>query len=305
MAIDYDEKFYARNKMKEYIRNNGIVPIISDKFLYIYKFSPIENIQDVIKHMHDKYDGENYCINHRIKSYSSLYFEGKWYFNHKLSPNIIRTEPLSIEEYKCLFKNYKDRYESLKKRVPYIDYNCSDSFVPTLYRFQTLDEYIEEDVENFEKRYYVQLSRLAKLLELVSVDFDIDIIYKIFKEARNKCDEDEDIIYLGSKYWTLGGMPFTNIEKSMECEELGKCFKTFMSSFNIECIFCKHVDTVTESEYFEFMGDYSEDLKKEFISFSDHYGLCDYLNSHIKFLINETKEKESEKKLTKLIKSNE
>lgn len=228
-------------RMKYIFRTKGLIPIVEDNKLSIYKVTANSNLSKLIEeyknNMMDKYDEVL-----QYDKYEKEYKKAE-YYNLPFYTDMLSHRQSTPEE---LFKYFNmDKSENEK-------------------------ESLQDKVRDYVTCTFKRDSKLAKIIkhigyEQIDLDYIASIVYDFLYSI--KIDFSTGVSILAGTRIDLEKMPFTNKEKELSEDEKMSTIIKIISAFDIECVYIEELNKISDFLLGCIFGEIS---REDAINFSEH-----------------------------------
>lgn len=257
---------------KDTIKSKGILPILEDGKLFVYKISGnrslIELSNDYKENMFDIY--KKVVLNdQKFKSdiCSSSYLP---FFR-----NMLNCRPSTPEEIweKFNLDDEQSRKEFIEKNAREVEIHIPvDDIVYTKgYRKEEIQEIVQRISHDCVTCIFKRNSKLSVIIDFIGVKnyFDLDFIASLVYEFlySKSVNFSTGITILREERRKIDEMQFTDKERSLSEDEKISIINNIIDAFNIELVYCEEVDKISDFQLKSMFGTNSRELV---IDFSKH-----------------------------------
>ena len=240
--IDSNDKYKKEEslaKVKEYFRQIGIIPILVDDTLKIYKIRVNKNLDNVINYFDKEYKYKFQRIKPKRKKDNYMY--NLW---QEVGTEIKNEKAATSDDIWKMFEleNEVKRNEFYEKnaRIIETDVVYNDEIWLKGYRKERLNEIVDRISKDCVVRTYEKSSKLAMFLKTFKAhNYNLDYIYKFIYEFYYNKDINfsTGINIIKENIETVINRDFNEVEKQLTQEEKIDCIKKMLEVFDVKCIF--------------------------------------------------------------------
>lgn len=253
------------------LRKKGMLPIISDNKLNIYKIKSNEKINELVKSYEENfYDIYNVLILNNqefaarmCRSSYDPFFRG-----------MIGSHISSVEEF-CEFfeldnediKNefYEEHCDEVEVKIP-VDNNMYT-------RKENIDETFSRIASEYVTCVFKRHSKIASIISNLHYEkcYNLDLIAELACELFYSQSINFSIgtNILDREQTEISAMNFTDREKELSCTDKISVIKEILSAFEIECVYSKEISKMDDS-YFNLLSDDNQNTKEIILDFAKH-----------------------------------
>ncbi len=259
-------------EFKEAIKERGILPILREEKLFIYKISKTEILSELITAYKDNMsETYNVVVLNDEKFKSDLCKSSYLPFFR----NMLNYRPSTPEEIweKFNLNNEQSRKDFIEQNAREIEIQITMSDLTYLkgYRKEKIGEIVKRISHDYVTCIFKRDSKLSAIIDFIGTKnyFDLDFIASKAVEflSSNRVAFASGSTILKDERMAIDRMPFTDKEKSMSEDEKLIILKDIKDAFNIECVYCEEVDKISDSQLESMLGTSS---RENVIDFSKH-----------------------------------
>lgn len=245
--------------VKHDLRKKGLVPVLDNDTLRIYKVKSNENLNEIIAYFEEEYKSvfEEIVCKTNIGSYRTKHMNAMRRAMGIISDVItINKRPATKDE---IWKEFglddeiKRKEFHLKNAMNVeVDVPINDEVWVKGYRKERIDEVVNRIAREYEVKTCEKASKIAIFLKFIdSPYYNLDLI------ARTMCTffGNENISFsTGSNVVerhenSVRNMSFSDTENELSEEEKISCIKKMLEGFNIECVFESKIEDVSDFQF--------------------------------------------------------
>lgn len=259
-------------ELKDNIRCKGILPILNDGRLFVYKISGSKELSELGKYYEDNmFDTYNELVLNDQKFKTDLLHSNCLpYFRNMI--NYRTTTPKEIWDMFNL-NDEQSRKDFIEKNAQEVELHIpvDDTTYTKSYRRETIEEIVQRVSNNYAICTFKRKSKLSAIIHFIGNNnyFDLDFIASIICMFLNS----NSVVFstgtsiLRREQIEIDRMPFTDKEKSLSEEEKMSIIKTIINALNIECVYCEEVNKISDFQLESIFGTTS---RETVIDFSRH-----------------------------------
>lgn len=251
------------------IRRKGIIPILKENELYIYKIKGNNSIDEICNYyrenMFDVYKkvvlNDNKFRQDFRKSDFLPFFKNFVSLHHACEKDIYEKFDLDDEKSK---KDFIDKYaQEVELCIP-----IDKEFYEKRYRRERIDEIIQRIKPNYITCIFKRNSKIAEIINLVGNDnyFDLDFIATLICEYiySKHIDFSTGLTIFTDEIEKINKMEFTDKELSFTEDEKIKFIRNIMDQFDMECLYFKDLAEISTKELQSILGTSSKEIIVDF-----------------------------------------
>ena len=258
--------------LKESIRSRGIIPVLKDNILYVYRITGKKGISELSAYYRDNmYDLYDVVVFNDRKFQQDL-CKASYLQSFR---NMINYRQSTFEE----IWNYFDLNDE-EKRKKFVEENAREREIPLpindrVYKKYYMKENARDIINRIAFNYvtctYKRDSKIAAIIHLIGISnyFNLDYIASLVCNFlySKKIDFFEGTNIINNEEWQVCGMRFTDKENLLSEDEKISLIKSIIENLNIECVYCEEIDKISDYQLESMFGPYS---REDIIDFSKH-----------------------------------
>ncbi len=264
------EKENRTADFKDSIRKRGILPILKDDKLFVYKVSGKEELFELTANYRDTmFDIYDVIVLNDQNFKSELCGRSSYLSSFR---DMLSRRTSTAEEIweKFHLDNEQSRKTFIEKNVQEVEVHIpiDDTTYTKGYRKEEIQEIVQRISQNYVTCRFKRNSKLAAIIDFVGIKnyFDLDFIASKIVEFlySNRVDFSSGVTIVSNERMEIDRMQFTDKEKALSDDEKIAVLKKIMGAFNIECIYCEEVDKISDFQLESMLGIPSREVAMDF-----------------------------------------
>lgn len=256
-------------EFKDNLRKKGLVPILRDGKINVYKVVRTEKLSELISNFKENmFDIYNVVVLDNERFRAELCRSSCIPFFR----NMLKFRPSTKEEIWESFnlndENCRNDFLLNNAREIEIHISIDEKIYTKGYRREEIDEVIERITSNYVTCVHKRPSKLSKIASFINLknfidlDYIAELIYLFLYEKNVSFGTRTNI--LPTEYWELAQMQFTDKEKSLTEEEKIAVIRDIISAFSVECVYSESIDEISEFQLESIFGTKSREFVIDF-----------------------------------------
>ncbi len=263
------EKDNEKAEFKYNIRKNGILPILKNDKIFIYKISGNRSLFNISSYFQDNMSDTYNEIVLNDKKFQEEVFRQIYSPFYKNMVNYRPSTPEEILE-KFYLNNDQNKNDFIEKNAQEIEMHIpiNDTTYTKAYRKEEIQEIAERISSNYVTCTFKRDSKIADIINFILKQnyFDFDFVAS---QAVEFLSSKKVNFYTGTNIFDneqleISEEHFTEPEMSLSDEQKILLLKSIKDGFNIECIYCEEIAKISDFQLETMLGISSKEIVIDF-----------------------------------------